>query len=89
MVIRITTRYRQEGKSREKGTSNKERKLLGYSVEGEGEQAGTSQTTSELQRCQDDLPKGTKQNRKQKESAKKQEKKMKGIKDKWEGGMFG
>lgn len=59
------------GKSREKGTPNKERKPLGYSVEGEGEQAGTSQTISELQRCQDDLPKGTKQNRKQKESAKK------------------
>lgn len=43
MVIRITTRYRQEGKSREKGTPDKERKPLGYAVEGEGEHAGTSQ----------------------------------------------
>lgn len=75
MVLRITTRYRQEGKSREKGTSNKERKLLGYSVEGEGEQAGTSQTTSELQRCQDDLPKGTKQNKKKKNLQKSRRKK--------------
>lgn len=35
--MRMTTRYREEGKNREKVTPNKKRKQLGYSEESEGE----------------------------------------------------